>query len=214
MMSIDDVDWSRLEHAYGSAADIPELWAAFLRLDSIGKYADGSAADSLWAAICHQGDLFSATRALVPYLIERALCEDEPVRAAALSLLGSILRGTGILELKAQRSRAPASRFRNPVTGEVMMRGDSTSEPDPDALAAEHAWVHAMKESIESHLDAWISATKHSDSRVRLHAAHLLAGISLHPRWREAGKAVHRMLELCSDEKEREELRYIIEDMD
>lgn len=214
MMSIDEVDWSQLEHAYGSAADVPDLWAAFLRQDSTGKYADGSAADSLWAAICHQGDLFSATNALVPYLIERALCEGEPVRADALSLLGSILRGTGILELKARRSKAPALRLRNPATGEVMIKGGTGSPPDSDAVAAERAWVHAMKESIESHLDAWVSATKHSDSSVRLGAAHLLTGISLHPRWREAGQAVHRMLELCSDEDEREQLRYIIEEMD
>ncbi|MFE1318603.1 hypothetical protein [Kitasatospora phosalacinea] len=64
------VDWSALEHAYGSAEDVPELLA--------GLYGEEPAAvaeaqEELVGAICHQGSVCSASAAAVPFLAHAAL---------------------------------------------------------------------------------------------------------------------------------------------
>jgi len=67
VLSLQSNQWSQLEHAYGSAADIPELLA---RLRELPK-SDGEAEPwfTLWSALAHQGDVFSASFAAVPYVI-------------------------------------------------------------------------------------------------------------------------------------------------
>ncbi|HTM19538.1 MAG TPA: hypothetical protein VL172_03490, partial [Kofleriaceae bacterium] len=66
---IDDIDWDELEHAYGSAGDIP----GFLR-DLASGDADkrGNARYWLGANIVHQGSLYSASAPAVPFLVRLA----------------------------------------------------------------------------------------------------------------------------------------------
>lgn len=77
MIPLDSPRWSELKHAYGSAADIPALLA---RLDSFPS-SDGDSEPwfSLWSALCHQDDVYSASFAAVPHII-RVLASD-PMRA-------------------------------------------------------------------------------------------------------------------------------------
>lgn len=77
MIPLDSPRWSELEHAYGSAADIPALLA---QLDSFPS-SDGDSEPwfSLWSALCHQDDVYSASFAAVPHII-RVLASD-PIRA-------------------------------------------------------------------------------------------------------------------------------------
>lgn len=65
----DDLDailWADLNHAYGSAADTP---GALLELLSEDAGAREGALDHLWNSICHQGSVYEASCAAVPYLI-------------------------------------------------------------------------------------------------------------------------------------------------
>ena len=67
MLSLDSPRWAQLEHAYGTAADIPQL----LRdLESLPT-SDGRKEPwfSLWSALAHQGDVYSASFAAVPHVI-------------------------------------------------------------------------------------------------------------------------------------------------
>ncbi|XIE80919.1 HEAT repeat domain-containing protein [Streptomyces sp. SBR177] len=67
---IGDVDWGALRHAYGSAEDVPAL------LRAAGGAADPAereeAFDELGSALCHQGSVYSATVAAVPFLARLA----------------------------------------------------------------------------------------------------------------------------------------------
>jgi len=62
------VDWGKLQHAYGDAADIPSLL-----FKARSATAGGSDRDepwfSLWSALCHQGDVYTASYAAVPELV-------------------------------------------------------------------------------------------------------------------------------------------------
>ena len=68
MLSLDSARWSELKHAYGAASDIPEL---LRRLDTLPA-AGGKDEPwfSLWSALAHQGDVYSASFAAVPHVVQ------------------------------------------------------------------------------------------------------------------------------------------------
>lgn len=67
MLSLHSPRWQELEHAYGTAADIPALLE---QLDSLPN-DDGESEPwfAIWSALAHQGDVYSASFAAVPHVI-------------------------------------------------------------------------------------------------------------------------------------------------
>jgi hypothetical protein len=67
MLSLQSKRWSELQHAYGSAADIPAL------LERLGELptSEGEAEPwfTIWSALAHQGDVYSASFAAVPHVV-------------------------------------------------------------------------------------------------------------------------------------------------
>ena len=68
-MSLDSPIWDTLQHAYGSAEGIPGL------LREIAVEPDASSASEgpwfdLWSALCHQGDVYPASFAAVPHIVQ------------------------------------------------------------------------------------------------------------------------------------------------
>ncbi|MFF7456435.1 hypothetical protein [Kitasatospora sp. NPDC008115] len=82
-------DWSRLSHAYGPADDIPDLLAR------IGSAPTAELWSDLWAALCHQGSVYPASFAALPWLAERAGCGEREQEVQAVLLAGAILGGAG-----------------------------------------------------------------------------------------------------------------------
>src|SRR5690606_9436892 len=68
MSSLQLVDWSMLHHAYGVAADVPGLLE---RIRMFPEESDWQAEPwfSLWSALYHQGDIYSASIAAVPFIV-------------------------------------------------------------------------------------------------------------------------------------------------
>jgi hypothetical protein len=68
MLSLDSPRWSQLRHAYGPASDIPGL------LRELGSVpASGGEKEpwyTLWSALAHQGDVYDASFAAVPHVVE------------------------------------------------------------------------------------------------------------------------------------------------
>jgi hypothetical protein len=73
MLSLDSPVWSTLRHAYGNASDVPVL---LRQLESFPK-SEGNAEPwfSIWSALAHQGDVYTASFAAVPHVI-RILSSD------------------------------------------------------------------------------------------------------------------------------------------
>ena len=73
MLSLDAAEWRDLQHAYGSASDIPDLLRQLAR-DTRPK-ADYREEPwySLWSRLCHQGDIYTGSYAAVPHIVEIAL---------------------------------------------------------------------------------------------------------------------------------------------
>ncbi|MFJ6136817.1 hypothetical protein [Kitasatospora sp. NPDC092286] len=84
-------DWSQLSHAYGAAEDIPPL------LDRIAAEPSAELWHDLWSALCHQGSVYSASFAALPWLAGTAESRNREQAVNALVLAGAITAGAGQL---------------------------------------------------------------------------------------------------------------------
>jgi len=67
MLDLDSPEWSTLQHAYGSASDIPDL---LRQLESLPS-SEGNMEPwfSIWSSLAHQGDVYTASFAAVPHVV-------------------------------------------------------------------------------------------------------------------------------------------------
>ena len=78
MIPLDSPLWAKLKHAYGSASDVPKLLKQLSELPIKDDY-QSEPYFTLWSSLCHQDDVFSASYAAVPHIIEAAFAD--PLRA-------------------------------------------------------------------------------------------------------------------------------------
>jgi|AGTN01.1.fsa_nt_gi hypothetical protein len=84
---LDDINWKELQHAYGSASDVPEL---LRRLCVKSDDAKEGAQYQLFGNIWHQHTVYEATPYAVPFLIEIASLKSTPDRENVLCLIAAI----------------------------------------------------------------------------------------------------------------------------
>jgi len=113
------VDWGSLRHAHGSADDVPELLRALASSDEKRRTA---AVKELFGNIWHQGTVYSATAAAVPFLYELLSGTDVTTRADIAGLLASIAAGNGYLEIHA------VGQFRETWRSILAKKGKSLDE--------------------------------------------------------------------------------------
>src|SRR5690606_3004839 len=89
MSSLQLVDWSMLHHAYGAAADVPALLE---RIRMFPEESDWQAEPwfSLWSALYHQGDIYSASIAAVPFIVSTLATAPEKATLSFYLLPASI----------------------------------------------------------------------------------------------------------------------------
>lgn len=80
----DGIQWSSLRHAFGDAGDVPEALRA---LNSDDPDTQDQALEQLAGSIFHQGDVYDATLAAWPFLVERMVSGALDDERGALLLL-------------------------------------------------------------------------------------------------------------------------------
>jgi HEAT repeat protein len=100
---LDDVDWSKLSHAYGPATDVP----GWIRDLASAARAEGALC-GLYASIVHQGTVYDASAQAVPFLIELLQTDGAPTKREIVSLLASLGSGSGSEEDVCDARRAVA----------------------------------------------------------------------------------------------------------
>lgn len=73
MISLEYKCWDELHDAYGPASKIPELLKQLLIDSTPTTKTEDEPWFSLWSSLCHQGDVYPASFAAVPYLADIAL---------------------------------------------------------------------------------------------------------------------------------------------
>jgi HEAT repeats len=87
LRGLDGPAWGALDHAYGTADDIPEVIRA---VASAGEDEADEAIDELFGAVFHQGTVYSATVAAVPFIAELAVAPEVHHRSTLVALLGAM----------------------------------------------------------------------------------------------------------------------------
>jgi hypothetical protein len=87
LRGLDDIDWPRLQHAFGGADDVPRLIASLAR-----NHEDWSAVlgELLGDNLLHQGSCYPATAPAVPFLV-RILASGSVSASRRLDLYGWLL---------------------------------------------------------------------------------------------------------------------------
>ncbi len=100
MLSLDSPRWGELQHAYGSASDVPPLLHKLQALpDAIGESEPWF---SLWSSLAHQGDVYSASFAAVPHVV--AAIASNPEKASS-----TYFQFPAWVEICRQRQGTPVS---------------------------------------------------------------------------------------------------------
>nr|WP_263430056.1 HEAT repeat domain-containing protein [Nannocystis pusilla] len=105
--NLDAIDWKSLRHAYGEASDVPKLIRALVS-DHPGKRE--GALDALFSTIWHQGTVYSASPAAVPFLVELLEADAQEDLPAILELLAHLATGTPDEDEDAPSNVATAAR--------------------------------------------------------------------------------------------------------
>jgi len=79
---LDDIRWTSLRHAYGSADDVPVVLRAIATGD-----ADEETLQELFSSVTHQGTVYSATPETVPFLLRMLPSLDDLPREYVIEVL-------------------------------------------------------------------------------------------------------------------------------
>ncbi len=88
---LDKIEWSRAQHAYGPASDVPALLRAAL---SPAREEREIATAALFGELCHQGSVYEASALAVPFLFRMLEYPDTPDKTTIAALLASLANGT------------------------------------------------------------------------------------------------------------------------
>ncbi|MEU8345729.1 HEAT repeat domain-containing protein [Spirillospora sp. NPDC048832] len=134
---LDGVDWAGLDHAYGSAEDVPGLLRTLRSPDREERH---EAFGELFTNIYHQGSRYTASAAAVPFLLALAADPGTPDRAYPLYLATALAIGFDEAHLPAGVAIAD---WRDAVA--------RTAAADPEAE--------------ERRLDAWVAGAADDHER-------------------------------------------------
>lgn len=131
---IDTVDWTQLHHASGVASDIPDMLRSILSDDDL---AAGVAWNNLFASLSHQGDVYSATVEVLPFLIRLIHSDDHRHREYILDFLELMLRVTS-------EQSAYESRTLDAIRTSLAQQGRDLDEE----MRLEQAWKHTIHTNL------------------------------------------------------------------
>jgi hypothetical protein len=153
---LDSVDWASLDHAYGSAEDVPGHIRKLMS-DDPADWVE--AIDALYWSIYHQGTVYSATGSAVPFLIQLTGTDGIRCRARILELLAEIAAGCSYLDVHGPPPGAEHGR----------------ESPEFQAqLAEELEWVRAARAAVWEGWKLLVHHLSDPDRRIRLAAGYTL----------------------------------------
>ncbi|WP_394617423.1 hypothetical protein JNUCC0626_48880 [Lentzea sp. JNUCC 0626] len=152
LTGLDQVDWARLSHAYGPADDVP---AQLRDLVSPDEAVRRKALSGMYANLYHQGTIYEATAAAVPFVLQALtdpVCDEQP---QLLDLLSGIVTGHDSMWLPAG---IPVARHRAQAVGgdALLAAAPHPGDEDYDEDEADLAYVEDLDEEDQNRLYAHI----------------------------------------------------------
>jgi hypothetical protein len=153
---LDDIDWSSLEHAHGAAIDVPPLFRAlFSENESHRDFACRLLHETIW----HQGSIYEASLATIPFLFRFMESPRTNVRSCAASLLAALADGSHYLKYLASDEADGEQIWR-----EILSKQGLDLETE---ITKEARVVTAAKATIGQDLHKIFAYIKDSEPKVR-----------------------------------------------
>jgi hypothetical protein len=163
LRGLDEVPWAELEHAYGSAADVPALLRRLLDPDPKERT---EVLNTLYGNLFHQGTRFPATVRAVPFFIEMCASPSVPGRGDLLGYWSCLI--AGYFSVRERPCWGDGERIH--WCGKVIV-----PEPDDSFWGDYPATLHQIyRESLEG-LQVACDLLADEDPDVRTGAARVLA---------------------------------------
>jgi hypothetical protein len=162
--TLDQVEWDKLNDAYGPAGAIP---GRIRMLASPKKSKRERALEDLSYTIYHQGTIYDSSVAAVPFLLEIVASAEVEDRTPALELLQALSTGCSYHE-------AHASLFFN--------REKSKTPEWEEKVREEKGWVGAIHEKLTAAVPLIVEVPAKGRETERMAAASLLATLWDHPK--------------------------------
>lgn len=184
---LHEIDWASLEHAYGSAEDVPSL---LINLQSDNPNVRSQSYHELFGNIWHQGTIYSATAYAVPFLfdlLDSPLTQD---RDMLIALLASIASGQGYYQ----------------VHQPIFQLFNSNVDKHEAKLEQESLEVSAVRKAISPRFLTLLEEITNKDSEVRLTVAE---ATKFYPEYAE--KSLSK-LKIALEVEPNEDVREMIEE--
>ncbi len=154
--TLDTIDWSRLETAYGTAEGIP---GALRDLASSHEEVRAAARQTLWSELEHQGTIYQASAYAAPFLVAwlpETQAEEKP---DLVTFLAKLARG-------------------NSYKRQHLNLTDEQRQQDPvfqQEMAEEIRWVELTHQAVREGMDLYLSFLADQDLQLRMTTTYLLA---------------------------------------
>ncbi len=159
---LDQVDWKRLSHAYGSAEDVPDLLRALMSPDSAVREA---AIGELHGNIYHQGTVYEATAYAAPFLLELLEAPEVAGKAELLFLVHSIATGSSYLAVHGEMDH---------------YRKERHTAAFQEQFRQEQGWASAARHAVWDGIPTYLRLLETPEIATRSMAAYLLAACEEH----------------------------------
>ncbi|MDW5326577.1 hypothetical protein [Plantactinospora sp. KLBMP9567] len=149
---LDDIDWERLGHAYGSAEDVPEQIRALRSPDAAIRE---KARWQLYGNIFHQGSRYEATAYAVPFLLELLADPATAEREELVGLLAAIAVGYDEMWLP---DGLPIAEHRQQAAGgaELLAAAPHPGDDDFDEDDGDSEYLESLSEDDQDRLYAHV----------------------------------------------------------
>ena len=134
---LDDIDWGSLEHAHGAAIDVPPLFRAlFSENENHRDFACRLLHETIW----HQGSIYEASLAAIPFLFRFMESPRTNVRSCAASLLAALADGSRYLKYLAS-DKADDEQFWREILSKEGLDLEAEIAKETDIVATAKATI-------------------------------------------------------------------------
>ena len=145
---LDSINWSSLQHAYGSAKDVPGNIRALCAIDADAR---SNALGDLFGTVWHQGTIYSASPYVVPFLVELLNANEISEKESIAVLLASIASGTGYHQ----------------VHGALAIKHAKSPSDIESAIQHESKIVQEARSAASPHIPLLLPYLRHPEPSVR-----------------------------------------------
>ena len=157
---LDKIDWSKLAHAYGPAGDVP---AQLRKLASRDPERRRTAMYDLHGNIWHQGTVYEATAAAVPFLIELVSSPNVEDRDEILIFLSELANGNSYCEVHQHLE---------------LLKDKAASDEWKTQMEKELDWVQRARDAVLAGRQVFLDFLEQRDSKLREASVYLLASLT------------------------------------